>query len=514
MAGQRINIMEVRTLISLKQKGWSNRKIAAHIKVNRKTVDSYISRFKALELSCEELLQLQDVELLELFTEDSQTEKERYETLARYFSYFEKELLKPGCTLAVLHQEYWLKHPDGYRYTQFCWHIRQWKRRTEPSGKLIHKAGEKLFVDFCGDKLTYIDKTTGELVEVEVFIAVLPCSQYTFVMAVPSQKREHLILCLICCLRWLGAVPQAIVSDNLKSAVSKAHKYAPLINKTLADFALFYGCAIDPARPYHPQDKALVERSVSLVYQRIYYPLSRHSFFSIEDLNEHIALLLEQYNDYLFAHGGTTRRQQFIDTEKQWLQSLPQGRYHLRQYKRAKVQKICHIFLSEDHNYYSVPYRYQGLHVEVQYNQDCVEIFYNHTRIASHKRSFKRGHYTTVADHMPSTHQAYNSWSPQFFEDKAAHIGPHTLAYIQKLLLQYSYPETAYKQCQGILSLGRDHSPQRLEKACGRALNYHKAGYHTIEKILKAGLDKVEELPFDEPGIPDHDNIRGATEYK
>ncbi|WP_315815557.1 hypothetical protein [Paraflavitalea speifideaquila] len=150
MAGQRINIMEVRTLISLKQMGWSNRKIAAHIKVNRKTVDSYISRFKALELSCEELLQLEDVELLELFTEDSQTEKERYETLAGYFSYFEKELLKPGCTLAVLHQEYYLKHPDGYRYTQFCWHIRQWKRRTEPRGKLLHKAGEKLFIDFCG----------------------------------------------------------------------------------------------------------------------------------------------------------------------------------------------------------------------------------------------------------------------------------------------------------------------------------------------------------------------------
>ena len=297
MAGQRINIMEVRTLISLKQKGWSNRKIAGHIKVNRKTVDSYIARFKALELSCEELLQLEDIELVELFTEDSQTEKERYETLASYFSYFEKELLKPGCTLAILHQEYQLKHPGGYRYTQFCWHIRQWKRRMEPSGKLIHKAGEKLFIDFCGDKLSYTDKATGELIEVEVFIAVLPCSQYTFVKAVPSQKREDLISCLISCLRWMGGVPQAIVSDNLKSAVSKAHKYAPLINKTLGDFALFYGCAIDPARPYHPQDKALVERSVSLIYQRIYYPLSRHTFFSLDDLNKHIALLLEQYNN-------------------------------------------------------------------------------------------------------------------------------------------------------------------------------------------------------------------------
>lgn len=515
MAGQRINIMEVRTLISLKQKGWSNRKIADYVKVNRKTVDSYMARFKSLELTCEALLQLEDAELAELFTEDSQTEKERYETLAGHFSHFEKELLKPGCTLGALHQEYLLQHPDGYRYTQFCWHIRQWNKRTTPGGKLLHKAGDKLYIDFCGNKLSYTDKATGELIDVEVFIAVLPCSQYTFVKAAPSQKREDLISCLSACLQWAGGVPQAIVSDNLKSAVSKAHKYAPLINKTLADFALFYGCAVDPARPYHPQDKALVERSVELVYQRIYYPLSRHTFFSLEELNAEIARLLVVYNDYLFAHGGTTRRQQFIDTEKEWLQPLPQGRYHLRQYKRAKVQKTSYIYLSADRNYYSVPYRYQGLHVEVQYNQQAVEIFYNHTRIASHRRCFTPGQYTTVDDHMPSTHQVYNSgWSPQFFETRALQVGTHTQAYLQRLLSQYSYPEIAYKQCQGILALGKDYTPERLERACHRALDYHKAGYHTIERILKAGLDQVEELPVELPRIPVHTNIRGAAEYR
>lgn len=514
MAGQRINIMEIRTLITLKQKGWSNRKISGYLKVNRKTVDSYISRFKVLEVTYEELLNLEDADLIDLFTEDSQTEKARYETLAGFFPYFEKELRKPGCTIGALHQEYLQKHPDGYRHTQFCWHIRQWKQRTEPSGKLIHKAGEKLYVDFCGKRLSYTDKATGEVVAVEVFVAILPCSQYTFVKAVPSQKREDLISCLGACMRWLEGVPQAIVSDNLKSAVSKAHKYAPVINKTLADFALHYSCAVDPARPYHPQDKALVERSVELVYQRIYYPLSKHTFFSIESLNAELVTMVEIYNDYLFAHGGTTRRQQFIDTEKQWLQQLPQSSYHLRQYKRAKVQKTCHVYISEDKNYYSVPYRYQGLQVEVQYNQDMVELFYNHTRVASHKRSYKPGHYTTVADHMPSTHQAYGAWSPQFFEDKAAQIGTYTLEYIQKLLSQYGYPEIGYKQCQGILSLVRDYSNSRLEKACQRALNYHKAGYHTVERILKAGLDQIEELPEDMPRIPVHTNIRGAAQYQ
>ncbi|WP_315819426.1 IS21 family transposase [Paraflavitalea speifideaquila] len=514
MAGQRINIMEIRTIISLKQKGWSNRKIAGFVKLIRKTIDSYMARFKALELPCETLLELEDVELVDLFTEDSQTEKERYETLAGNFSYIEQELKKPGATLATLHEEYLLKHPDGYRYTQFCWHIRQWKKRIDPSGKLTHKAAEKLFIDFCGKKLSYIDKASGEVVEVEVFIAVLPCSQYTFVKAVSSQKREDLIKCLSDCLHWMGGVPQAIVSDNLKSAVSKGHKYAPLINKTLADFALHYGCAVDPARPYHPQDKALVERSVQIVYQRIYYPLSRHTFFSLDDLNKELSLLLPAYNDYLFAHGGTTRRQQFVDTEEALLQPLPPGRYHLRQYKRAKVQKTSHIYLSEDKNYYSVPYRYQGQHVEVQYNQDKVEIFYNHTRIASHRRSYKAGDYTTEGDHMPSSHQAHNEWSPPFFEQKAGQVGAHTLAYIQRLFTQYTYPEIAYKQCQGILSLAGTYTPQRLEQACRRALDYHRSGYHTIERILKAGLDRSEEDAAEQQRIPLHDNIRGAGYYQ
>jgi hypothetical protein len=167
-------------LISLKAKGLSNRKIADLLRINRKTVDSYISRFSFLELSNEELLGLEEADLRELFTEDSQTEKVRYETLSGYFSYFEKELCKPGCTLQALWKEYITSHQDGYKYTQFTWHYRRWRKLNNYSGKLEHKAAEKLFVDFCGDKLSYVEKATGEQIEVEVFIAVLPCSQYTF----------------------------------------------------------------------------------------------------------------------------------------------------------------------------------------------------------------------------------------------------------------------------------------------------------------------------------------------
>jgi len=513
MAGQRIDIMELRTLIVLKNKGLSNRKVASMLKINRKTVDSYISRFKAFELSWEELLQLEEADLRDLFTQDGQTEKDRYEALSAEFSRIQAKMTTPGATLQELWREYLLRHPGGYRYTQFTWHYRRWKGASVHSGKLTHRAAEKLFVDFCGKKLHYIDRETGERIDVEVFVAVLPCSQHTFVMAVPSQRREDLIACLSACLEWLGGVPQAIVSDNLKSAVSKGSKYAPVINKTLADFALHYGCVVDPARPYHPQDKSLVERSVTLVYQRIYYPLSHHTFFDVKGINEAIRELLPAYNDYLFSHGDGSRRSQFIDLERNHLSPLPGAPYSLRYFKRAKVQKTAHIYFSENRNYYSVPHRYIGHYVEVQYNDHAVEIFHNGERIARHARNYRGGYYTTVGEHMPSSHQAYSQWRPEYFLDKALRVGTHTRDYIQRLIGQYAYPEVAYKQSQGILSFAAHYGRERVENACKRALEHHRASYHTIERILKNRLDMLEETTEDTQPIPEHANLRGAAHY-
>lgn len=514
MAGQRKDKMELRTLILLKKKGLSNRKVAQIMNINRKTVDSYIKRFQVLELDHAELLAMDDAKLHDLFTEDDQTEKIRYEHLSSQFSKIQNELKRPGATLQTIWQNYLLDHPDGYRYTQFTTHYRKWRGKVKASGKLEHKAGEKLFVDFTGKKMSYMDRITGEVIPVEIFVAVYPCSQYTFVKAVASQKREDFIDCLESCLQWSGGVPQAIVSDNLKSAVSKGSKYAPEINKTLADFALFHSCVVDPARPYHPQDKALVERSVTLVYQRIFYPLDKQTFFSLKELNVAIAEQLVLYNDYLFSHGGSTRRSQFIDLEKEHLSPLPISTYNLRYFKRAKVQKISHVYMSADRNYYSVPHRYIGHHVEVQYNNDTVEVFYNFQRIAKHQRSFRPGNYTTIGDHMPSSHQVYNDWSPMYFEQRAAVVGPSAQQYIRQLIAQYSYPELGYKQAQGILAFVKTHSAARVENACKRGLSHHKSSYQTIANILKNKLDTLEEEVQQAFHIPVHENLRDASIYR
>lgn len=515
MAGKHIEIMDLRQLITLKKQGLSNRKVGEMLHISRNTVNGYTRLFEGLNYSYDTLLTLEDAALEELCRPQSEIVQGKYEQLASYFTYFMTELKKPGCTLLALWHWYKQRHDDGYAYTQFTRHYKLWANKLECSGKLNHKAGEKVFVDYTGKKLHIIDKTTGQQKEVEVFVGILPSSQFTYVEASTSQQKEELIGSMRRCLEYFGGVPQAIVSDNLKSAVSKASNYEPVINKTFKDFALHYGCVVDPARPYNPQDKALVEGAVKLVYQRIFYPLSQMTFFSVEELNAAIQKQLAQYNNYVFRNIPYSRKQLFLSTEKEYLRPLPAMAYQLRHFRRAKVQKMGYVFFSPDKHYYSVPYRYIGKHVEISYTESLVEVFYNHERLCTHKRDLQPGKYTTQKDHMSSAHRAKSEWSLEFFQKKARHIGPYTYDYITKLILQYDYPEKGYKQAMGIVHLTRMYSRERVEKACQRAIQATRFSYRTIENILKVGMDQLE-LPFEEDKnhIPVHGNIRGAGHYQ
>lgn len=515
MAAKRIDIMDIRQLLQLKNKGLSNRKTAKTIGLHRNSVNHYVRLFKASGKSYESLLLIPDQGLLELFPTPGTTDKNKYEDLSSYFSYFHSELKKPGCTRQVLWNEYLCKHPQGYGYTQFNVHFNRWLKQVKASGKLEHKAGDKAYIDYSGKKLSYVDKATGEVIEVEVFVGILPCSGYTFVEASPSQKLEDFIGSMNNCLQYFGGVPQAIVPDNLKSAVSKGSKYEPILNKTFKDFALHYDCAINPTRTYSPQDKALVEGAVKLVYQRIFYPLSKMTFFSLTDLNQEISRLLQAYNDYLLTHLKVSRQQQFLTIEKDFLSALPTQKYELKHYKRATVQKMGYIFLSHNKNYYSVPYRFIGKKVEVSYNQQTVEIHYKKERIATHQRSFRSGHYVTIKEHLSSSHNFYNNWSPTFFEKMAHPYGIAVVEYVKALIEQAAYPEVAYKQCLGIIALSKTYEKSRLNNACKRGLTFHRYSYHIIKNILENKMDIQQPVTlFTNNEITQHENIRGGTYYQ
>ena len=276
----------------------------------------------------------------------------------------------------------------------------------------------------------------------------------------------------------------------------------------------YYGCVINPTRARSPQDKALVEGAVKLVYQRIYYDMSNMIFFSLEELNKQIRKLLERYNSYKLQTTGISRFKQFAELEQEFLNPLPAEPYKIKYYNHAKVQKMGYIFLSEKKNYYSVPYRYIGKQVEVQHTIDTVEIYYKKQRIATHAKSNRRGNYTTVSDHLSSTHLYYQSLNKNFFVKMSAEIGINTASYVAKLIDGQPYPEVGFKRSQGIISLKNKYPKERIETACEKALAYDICSYRIIENILKNNTDMEPEQKQIKHKIKPHGNLRIAGNYK
>lgn len=510
--------MDLKQIITLHLDGVSNRRIGAILGIPRNTVNSYMQLFAASGYSLEDLLGFDVTVLSELFSTHTTVDTERHNELMLYFERITNAPSHPGFTFLYHYQQYVEQAVNPYSYTQFLEHYRRKYPNEKGSMKLEHVAGEELFIDFAGKKLHLVNKNTGELIPVEVFIAILPCSHYTYVEACMSQKRGDLIACCARALHFYGGVPKAIVSDNLKSAVTRASKYEADINRSLKDFARHYNCVINPTRAFSPQDKALVENAVHLAYQRIYYPLREMTFFSLEDLNREITILLKRYNSLMFSRKESSRIELFQTLERQYLKELPSDPYELKDYRRAKVQKMGYVYFSPDKSYYSVPYRYIGRETSIHYTATRVEVFYRHERIALHRRNLAKGSYITNKDHLSSTHRFYSDWSPEFFRKKAASHGEHVLKCVEKILTAQDYPEIGYKRSLGIIELHRAYGSQRLNDACKRALDTDACSYMRIKNILKNNMDKVP-LPDvqagpAEPHIPLHNNIRGASAYK
>lgn len=514
---KKLDPMDLKQIITLRLDGLSNRIIAKTLGMSRNTINQYISLFESCDIELRELLELSEASLQELFPVKTTIQNERFDALMKYFEKVNLARNYPGFTFLYHHKEYESSVENPYSYTQFMEHYNRSHRKIEGSMKLNHLAGNEMMIDFAGKHLHVTDKQTGEIKPVEVFVAILPCSQHTFVEASWSQKREDLMPCIVSALNFYGGVPNAIVSDNLKSAVSRASKYEPQINKALKDLARHYNCAVNPTRAYAPQDKALVEHAVNLVYQRIYYPLRDMTFFSLAELNKEIRKRLASYNNQLFQLKEASRKELFQSIERSTLKPLPATAYELKDYRRAKVQKIGYVFVSLDKNYYSVPYRFIGMDTQVATSRSWVEVYHKGERIAKHTRIQSKGAYTTEKDHLSSSHKTYSQWSPDFFKSLAKKHGEYVLLFIEALLAPQQYPETAYKRAMGVIQLHKIYGSDRLNNACQRALYGEALSYHRVKNILKNNMDheqlNTHELTQTKSHIPQHENIRGANSY-
>lgn len=412
-------------------------------------------------------------------------------------------------------REYYKKNPDGLKSSQFCNLYRKWSKKVNPVMHMNHKSGDKLFIDYAGKTLEIVDKATGEIHEVQFFVAILGASQYTYAEASPSQKKEDFIASVENALLFYGGVPAAIVPDNLKSAVTKSSRFEPTLNETFHDFAEYYDTTVLPARAYKPRDKSLAEGAVKILYRRIYPSVKRKTFYSLKELNAAIWKCLEKHNNAKLTGRPTSRLQLFNEDERHKLSPLPVSRYEIKQQAMVTVAQNGHVLLGKDKHYYSVPYQYLRKKVKIVFTKTTVEVFHKYNRIALHKRDPAPYSYTTTKEHLASTHRFVTDWTPQRFIDWADSIDPSVKEFIINLLDRKKHPEQAYKSCMGVLSFAKKVGNERLRNACKRALDHHVYNYKIIDNILKRGLDKiVEEQTEQEQELPFHKNIRGDKYYQ
>jgi transposase len=516
MARKRIGMKKIRDVIRLKTTTeLSERQIAKALSISRPVVAKYWNGFQASGLAYEQVAEMAESELLRMVEKAKVGKSAKYREMARSFPHIVMELKRKGVTLQLLWQEYKQEHPEGYQYSQFCYHFNCWKNASEVRMHIKHKAGDKMFVDYAGEKWSITDPKTGCEKLMEVFVAVLGASGLTYAEGTPSQEKQEWIRSNERAFCYFDGVTAAIVPDNLRSAVSQSDPYEPGINPTFDDFAEYYDTVIIPARVRKYRDKALVENAVQLVYQRIYAPLRNRTFYSLEELNEAIWELLEEHNNKAFQRLEISRRELFERAERSALKALPSERYPMKETKWMTVQFNYHVELREDLHYYSVPHylytKEPKRKVKMIYDERIVAIYYDNIRIAQHIRDRSPNGYSTMAEHMPAEHRFYAEWSPQRILKWARAIGEEVALVIEKVLDSRKHPEQAFKVCLGILSLSKKYGAERLKKACKQANRFGTYSFKRIESMLKLALE--EERHPDLALIPAHENIRGSGYY-
>ncbi len=503
-------------ILQLREKGYSQRRIADTLKVSRNTVSRVFSASLKHAVSADALETLDDQELQrQLFPETAQIQL----FLTPDYDYIHKELMKSGVTLKLLWEEYTDtcrgSEKPPYMYSQFCKLYQDHVNSNHLTMHIKHKPGDKLMVDWVGTPLPLYDKLTGNNIKVYLFVATLPFSMYSFAKACLTMKEEDWINVHISMYEFFGASTRLIIPDNLKTGILSNKKYEdPITNRAYQELADHYQTAILPTRILAPRDKAAVEGFAGQVTSHVIAKLRDRQFFSINEMNTAISKEMERFNHNEFQKREGSRYSVFAEEEFPFMQPLPMLPYEFAHWKVATVQLNYHVAI--DYQNYSLPFVYVKKKVDVRITKNLIEIYYKGSRIHTHKRLYgRRGQYSTVIDHMPPNHQLYSEWDSERFLKWAASIGDSTKEVVQRILESYRVEEQAYKGCLSLLKLADQYSSERLEKACKVALvKIPSPRYKNIRLILEAGQDKKKDESFTAaPESEKYAFVRGASYY-
>lgn len=507
MAQGRISMRKIKEVLRLHfEAGISQTKISDIANISRFTVQQYIMRFTAAGLSWP--LDLSDDDLERRLFPRNKGKNNRREP---DYCWLLQEIRRPNATLSVLWEEYKQQHPDGYQYSYFCDLFNAYREKLNYSMRQVHKAGEKTFIDFSDSPIKIINPANGTETDTKIFVSVWGASNYMFAKSCLDEKLSTWIRLNVNALEHFGCCPMAMVPDNLRSAVSKASRYEPDINPTYAEFARHYGTVIFPARPYRPKDKSRAENGIKLAKRWILFRLRNERFYSLNELNEAISILLKEFNKRKMKKFQKSRQELFELLDKPHALKLPEAHYEFAEWKRARVQFNYHVSY-EGHDY-SVSYTLIHKEVDIKATPVLIEVYYNGKRICSHARSSKPCGYTTVPEHMPRNHQKYLEWTPDRILHYAAKYGQSVKALVQRVMDSRKFPEQAYKSCLGIIRLENKYTAARLDLACNRALLFRAYSYNSVAAILEKGLDKQTPLSQTNNAVMNHENIRGSNYY-
>ena len=500
---------KIKDIIRLKGVGLSARQIARSLGVARSSVAEYLRRAEAAGLSWPLPEDMDETAVERMLFSSSPFFLGTLRPLPDWVE-VHTELRRKGMTLALLWEEYRARYPEGYHYSRYCDLYRGWAGKLDLSMRQEHKAGEKMFVDYCGPSVPV--QVDGQTREAQIFVAVLGASNYTYAEATWTQTITDWTAAHIRAFEYFRGVAEIVVPDNLRSGVSRPCRYEPEINVTYGDLLRHYGTVAIPARVRHPRDKSRAENGVLLVERWILARLRHRTFFSLHELNTAIRELLEDLNRRPFKKLPGCRRSMYEALDRPALRALPAERYTYAEWKRVRINVDYHVEVAE--HYYSVPYQLFGKELDVRVTATTVECFHKGQRVASHVRSPLRYRHTTVKSHMPPAHQAFAEWTPEKILNWTTQAGASTRGVAERIMASRLHPQQAFRACLGLMRLGKTYGNERLEAACRRALRFQASSYTSVKSILRNGLDR-EPLEETLPTVPpiDHPNIRGAAYY-
>lgn len=487
--------IQVKLILELRKANLSQNEITRSRKMSHHSVSAVCKISKNRNICYDDVKDLSDDEVYHMFF----PEKHISETLYQMPDYenLHSELKKTGVNLKLLWHEYKdLCISNGtfsMGYTKFCEGYSEHIFKNKLTNHLRHKPGIICEVDWSGKTMSIVDKFTGELIKVYLFVATLPYSQYSYVEPCIDMKQNTWLNCHVNMYNYFEGSTVRLICDNLKTGVISHPREGDIVlNEKYEDLGNHYLTAVMPAGVKKPKHKPSVEGTVGKIATAIIARLRHETFYSLADLKSSIREKLDDFNSNPFQKREGSRKIIFETNEKSYLRQLPSRPYVVADWVYGhKVNIDSHV--SFETNRYSAPYRYLGKSVNIKATDFLVEIYFNNERICTHKRlpSYAKYQWSTEESHMPE-HFQKTKWDDQRIIKWASTIGPFSNIVVQRIFDSVKIKEQGYNSTLSVLRLSKKYSDERLELACELALEKIKSPrYRNLNAILSSNQDEL-----------------------